>query len=347
MRVKGEDGSVHLETRTEQLDEESAADGFRKYLARRMAGSFAEEPRPFRKLFGLISRIRHLRDSRAATERLATNAEEALYDAFLAGKYRHVRDLTFAEPVAPKAEAGAGTEAPQTGAKPVDGKPSVTVPSREQVLAQDKANGTEVAEIGDLVKGLAKTGKPAQGGQRHYRLAKTSDALKAAGLTGDYFTIKSGVIFKHYGKDADHVLTPEDWASISASLADPLVVSRYSRKGKDGKILYPENSYRVWTEAVINGKYAMVGVEVKSPGKEITVNAITTVYGDEHVSLRESDVVYSRGNGEGIRTLLNGPNSRQYSGSPAAPEIVSNPVGEGKGETPAPRVGCHKDDYGM
>lgn len=118
VRVKGEDGRVHLEARTEQLDEESAAEGFRQYLAKRMAGSFVEEPGPFRKLFGLIGRLRHLHDSRAATERLAANAEEALYDAFLAGKYQHIRDLTFAAPAAPKAEAGAGTEAPQTGAPP-------------------------------------------------------------------------------------------------------------------------------------------------------------------------------------------------------------------------------------
>ena len=104
----------------EQLNEEAAADGFRQYLAKRMAGSFvADEPGPFRKLFGLIGRLRHLREARAATERLATNAEEALYDAFLAGRYQHIRDLNFAEPTAPKAEAGGTSAAPQTGA-PLD-----------------------------------------------------------------------------------------------------------------------------------------------------------------------------------------------------------------------------------
>ena len=122
----------------EQLNEESAADGFRQYLAKRMAGSFvADEPGPFRKLFGLIGRLRHLHDSRAATERLAANAEEALYDAFLAGKYQHVRDLKFAEPAAPKAETGTGTEAPQTGA-PLD-KSAPT----EQKLVQPQVPETQ------------------------------------------------------------------------------------------------------------------------------------------------------------------------------------------------------------
>ena len=118
------------ENAKEQLNEESAADGFRQYLAKRMAGSFvADEPGPFRKLFGLIGRLRHLRDSRAATERLAANAEEALYDAFLAGKYQHIRDLTFAEPVAPKAETGTGTEAPQTGAPRAPGSSAIFMSS--------------------------------------------------------------------------------------------------------------------------------------------------------------------------------------------------------------------------
>ena len=77
----------------------------------------------------------------------------------------------------------------------------------------------------------------------------------------------------------------------------------------------------------------MVGVEVKSPGKEITVNSITTVYGDEHISLREKDVVYSRNNGEGIRTLLNGPNPRQYSGSLSSGKSLAKPVVEVNPET--------------
>ena len=121
----------------EQLNEENAADGFRQYLAKRMAGAITDEPGPFRKLFGLIGRLRHLRDNHAATERLATNAEEALYDAFLAGKYQHIRDLSFAEPTAPKAETGTGTEAPQTGA-PLD-KSAPT----EQKLVQPQVQETQ------------------------------------------------------------------------------------------------------------------------------------------------------------------------------------------------------------
>ena len=126
------------ENAREQLDEESAAEGFRVYLAKRMAGAITDEPGPFRKLFGLIGRLRHLREARAATERLAANAEEALYDAFLAGRYQHIRDLKFAEPAAPKAEAGTGSEAPQTGAKPKE--------EAKETEATEETKGTERAK---------------------------------------------------------------------------------------------------------------------------------------------------------------------------------------------------------
>ncbi len=163
VRVKGEDGRVHLETRTEQLNEESAADGFRAYLAKRMAGAITDEPSAFRKLFGLIGRLRHLRDNRAATERLTTNAEEALYDAFLAGKYQHIRDLAFAEPAAPKAESGTGTEAPQTGAKPKAEESPAENAEAQRVVSElphveVPRRAASYSEARQLLK--AETGKP-------------------------------------------------------------------------------------------------------------------------------------------------------------------------------------------
>ena len=65
-----------------------------------------------------------------------------------------------------------------------------------------------------------------------------------------------------------------------------------------------------------NGHYAVVGVEIKSPGKDMTVNAVKTVFGDERIDINKDDVVYSRKNGEGLRTLLGEPNSPEYSETP-------------------------------
>ena len=207
--------------------------------------------------------------------------------------------------------------------------------SAQEIAERDARDGTDIKGLAAMVDSVAASGAKPRGKQSHFRLAKTPDVLKGIGLTGDYFTIKTGVVLNHYGKDSDHTLTSSDWANIAASLKDPLVVSRYSRKDSDGIIHYPKNCYRIWTEAVINGKYAMVGVEVNSPGKDVTVNSVTTVYGDEHISLREKDVIYARGNGEGIRTLLGGPNPREYSESPTSGGSIPNkPMEVNAGEVP-------------
>ena len=118
---------------------------------------------------------------------------------------------------------------------------------------------------------------------------------------------------------------------ISEALHDPLVIAKYSFVNKEGLRYYPPKSYRVWVEAVINGHWAVVGVEVKSPSRNITVNAVDTAYGDERISLNPEDIVYSRNNEEGIRTLLGGPHSHEYSEFPSTPHIVSNPVFENNG----------------
>lgn len=75
----------------------------------------------------------------------------------------------------------------------------------------------------------------------------------------------------------------------------------------------------------------MVGVEVKSPAMNISVNSVSTVYGDEVVSLNRDDVVYSRGNDEGIQTLLSGPNPHQYSGSLTTRSSIADSGVEDKG----------------
>ena len=126
----------------------------------------------------------------------------------------------------------------------------------------------------------------------------------------------------HFGKDPDHSLTIEDWAKISEALHNPLVIAQYSFINNADKRYYPPKSYRIRVEAVINGHWAVVGVEVKSPSRNIDVNAVDTVYGDERISLNPEDIVYSRNNEEGIRTLLGGPNSHEYSESPSTPQIV-------------------------
>ena len=194
----------------------------------------------------------------------------------------------------------------------------------------DAQDGTNLQGIGELVAEVKNRGEKPRGRQGHYNLSKTPEFLRDI-LAGEYFTVKTGVILDHFGKDPDHSLTIEDWAKISEALHDPLVIAKYSFVNKAGKRYYPPKSYRIWVEAVINGHWAVVGVEVKSPSRNIDVNAVETVYGDERISLNPEDVVYSRNNEEGIRTLLGGPNSHEYSESPSTTQIISNSLPENNG----------------
>ncbi len=209
-----------------------------------------------------------------------------------------------------------------------DGSKRFSFRTSEQI---DRDDGTDLSELEKAIAGNLKRGAKARGAQRHYRISKTSDIVREV-LGGEYFTVSTKVVNDHAGKDGDHVVSADDWNHISEALRDPLVIARYAIKSKDGRRIYLPNAYHVWVETLINGHYAMVGVEVKSPARNILVNSITTVFGDEHISVNQQDVVYSRKDGEGIRTLLGGPNPREYSGSPQRVEIVPQSAGDVNGE---------------
>ena len=214
--------------------------------------------------------------------------------------------------------------------KNADRTPREMLSMTRSIAEIDAQDGTNLQGIGELVAEVKERGVKPRGRQGHFNLSKAPEFLKNI-LSGEYFTVKAGVILDHFGKDPDHSLTIEDWAKISEALHDPLVIAKYSFINKAGKRYYPPKSYRIWVEAVINGHWAVVGVEVKSPSRNIDVNAVDTVYGDERISLNPEDIVYSRNNKEGIRTLLGGPNSHEYSESPSTPQIISNSLPENNG----------------
>ena len=201
----------------------------------------------------------------------------------------------------------------------VDGQKRFSIRPSAQIDAED---GTELKVLEKAVKETVRRGSRAIGKQKHYRISKTSDIVREV-LGGEYFTVSTKVINDHAGKDGDHVISAKDWNHISEALKDPLVIAKYSVRTRDGRRVYLPKSYHVWVETLINDHYAMVGVEVKSPAKNILVNSVTTIYGDEHVSVKQEDVVYSRNNEEGIRTLLGGPNPREYSEFPQRKESLS------------------------
>ena len=169
----------------------------------------------------------------------------------------------------------------------------------------------------DVVRTLFEKGKTEAAKlfqRRYFDVANTSELLKGLGLTGDKFTIRYGVIARHFGKDNQHDLPVEVWEKLPDALSHPLVVTKYYiEKGK-------QKGYRIFTPIQLNdGSFVVVSAEVKNAGKAIEVNSINTLFGKNKVSETHDEVIYeSKEMTPEQRTLLDGTNPRQYSDTQAS-----------------------------
>ena len=165
-------------------------------------------------------------------------------------------------------------------------------------------------QIKDVVKTIYEKGKAVASklfGRSFFDVAKTPDFMKKLGLTGDRFTIKYGVLSRHAGKDASHLLTEKQWEELPDAIQKPFAITRFGEK---------ENGYRLYTTMKNDkGETIVVGVDVKNIGRNLEVNSISTIFGrrgDAKITQKE-EVLYTD---EKItpeqRSLLGQPNSDQY-----------------------------------
>ena len=179
---------------------------------------------------------------------------------------------------------------------------------KDAELKEDKKK----PQLKDVVKAIYEKGKSAA--SRLYKMAffdvaKTPDFMKKLGLTGDRFTIKYGVLSRHAGKDASHLLTEKQWEELPDAIQKPFAITRFGEK---------ENGYRLYTTMKNDkGETIVVGVDVKNIGRNLEVNSISTIFGrrgDAKITQKE-EVLYTD---EKItpeqRSLLGQPNSDQYTG---------------------------------
>ena len=142
-----------------------------------------------------------------------------------------------------------------------------------------------------------------------FDVAKTPDFMKKLGLTGDRFTIKYGVLSRHAGKDDSHSLTEKLWEELPDALQKPFAITRFGGKDK---------GYRLYTTMKNeNGETIVVGVDVKNVGRDMEVNAISTIFGrrGDAKKTQKEDVLYTAENiTPEQRSLLGQPNSDQYTG---------------------------------
>ena len=103
-------------------------------------------------------------------------------------------------------------------------------------------------------------------GQFFY-IADTPQYMKEIGLTGDYFSIRYGVITRHKNKDEDHNLSEQNWINLCKKTTTPFAITK------------SENTFRLYTDVQINNKYIVACVSIKNIRKNQNINTITTVFG--------------------------------------------------------------------
>ena len=197
-------------------------------------------------------------------------------------------------------------EAAKAEAERIATKKAEEAVEKDAELKEDKKK----PQIKDVVKTIYEKGKAVASklfGRSFFDVAKTPDFMKKLGLTGDRFTIKYGVLSRHAGKDASHLLTEKQWEELPDAIQKPFAITRFGEK---------ENGYRLYTTMKNDkGETIVVGVDVKNIGRNLEVNSISSIFGrrgDAKITQKE-EVLYTD---EKItpeqRSLLGQPNSDQY-----------------------------------
>ena len=142
---------------------------------------------------------------------------------------------------------------------------------------------------------------------KYFDVVKTPDFMKKYGLTGDKFTVRYGVMSRHFGKDGSHNFTEEEWRQLPDAIKSPFAISKLTDK-KDGYRLYT-------TLKTEKGEYVVVGADVKNAGRNLEVNSIATIFGrrnNANLPMNEEVIYKSEKITPEQMALLSQPNSDQY-----------------------------------
>ena len=138
--------------------------------------------------------------------------------------------------------------------------------SNKSVNKYDKTYGTNVNGFFDYLKNgkKAEPGKPSA-----FHIADAGELLEKYGIKGKI--MGGDITFSRTHTDnEDHNLGINEWVKVINNLNNPLAITRY--KGLD-------NSYRIYTKAMINGKNICVGVDVATTNGEIKLSRVVSAYG--------------------------------------------------------------------
>ena len=178
---------------------------------------------------------------------------------------------------------------------------------------QQTETKNEKPTLSDVIATLYEKGKEYASslfGMKFFDVAQTPQFMKDLGIRGSKFTIRYGVISRHWGKDNEHTLPREVWEQLPKAIQHPFAITKYYSDNEKKK----QKGYRVYTSLQLsNGSFVVVSVEVKNAGRNIEVNAINTIFGRERISDVHDELIYTS---ETITpeqmALLNENNPHQY-----------------------------------
>ena len=132
----------------------------------------------------------------------------------------------------------------------------------------------------------------------YFKVADTGKLLKKNGFIGDYISVRYGVITHHKSKDTEHNLSADDWHQISRKINTPLAIADHNGAG------------RLFLDIERNGKYVIIGIDIKNTSQNTYINAITTTFYKDR--LNDKILYVDKKITAEQQALLGRPNSPSY-----------------------------------
>jgi polyhydroxyalkanoate synthesis regulator phasin len=157
---------------------------------------------------------------------------------------------------------------------------------------------------------------------KHFYLADTPQFMKQApiNLNGEYFTVGYGIIARHKGKDTDHALSETNWAELCDRITQPFAIAKH------------EDNFRLFVDIKVNGRFTVVGVDVKNAGRNLEINAIKTAFGYNEQRHSHEDILYRSPKATPEQSaLLEGSNAHSLPSDQALTKVSSESREESSG----------------
>jgi hypothetical protein len=142
------------------------------------------------------------------------------------------------------------------------------MPKEELSQRVEKYDAENDSELGRFVDYLERGRSLMNGENGRFKIGKTGDLLNKYGINGEISIGTRAVNPNWHTQNGDHNLTPSEWVESMESINNPLAITAYQNK---------PNSFRIYTNAIKNGKSICLGVDVKRNGNGVEIDGVSEI----------------------------------------------------------------------